>query len=179
MAMVKELGSPIERGGYTYFSARFADGSGIAMARVPTSSVTDGSAYQWFTGMADAVPTWGVWTDARTVPKMPGGTDLLAAMDYYPGFNLYVAIEQLSSGYFGGNNEITIFQTATPEDHSSWNLRYKVLNPGTCKSAKRCYAFIGHPELSTASQLVLSYCDAYDQPAGQDCGHIWAGTVNW
>lgn len=179
MNMVKELGSPVERGAYTYFTARFADGSGIAMARVLTGSVTNGGAYQWFTGMSGSTPTWGSWKGAKKVPGMVSGFGVNASMDYYPVLGLYVAIEQVSSGFFGGDNEIRIFQTATPEDPSSWRPRHTLVNPGGCKRAGFCYAFIGHPELSTASQFFVSHYDSEDRPAGQSFGHVWAGTVTW
>lgn len=175
----KELATPIERGSYTYFSGgRSQNQQGVVIARVPTASIKNPAAYQWYTGVTNGVPTWGAWTAAQPVPNMPTG---FTTMDYYPSLGAYVAIVQNQSGFFGGsnNNQIKIYQTTTPEIPGSWTLRHTVTNPGNCSAGKWCYAFIGHPELSTASLLMVSFYNDADRIAGQSFGHVSAGVIAW
>lgn len=179
LAPEKELNTPIERGSYTYFSARLsANRRGVTIARVPTASVNNPTQYQWFTGTANGQPTWGSVAKAQAAPTLASG---FTTMDYFPSFNTYVAIVQ--SGGFGhpdnGTTEVKIYESQTPENPASWRLRHTVKTPGECLEGKWCYAFIGHPELSTNTQLMISHYNHDDRAAGQAFGHTSAGMVGW
>jgi hypothetical protein len=48
--------------------------------------------------------------------------------------------------------------------------------PDPCGPTFGCYAFTGHPELSTANDFMLSWYSPQDRNGR---GHIRLGTVSW
>lgn len=175
----KELMSPIERGGYTYFTAHLTNAS-LTMARVPTGSETSSGAYQWYAGLVNGQPNWSAaYTAAAAIPNLEAGG--MPSVDFYPSLpgSPYVMIIQTKNALAHGTTAFSVYQTTTPENPASWSLKAANLAPEVCKQGHWCYAFIGHPELSTSNQILISHFDNNDYPAGQNTGHISVGAVGW
>lgn len=171
LAWQRRLGSPtFAADGYLYLytslctsSAFGACGAGtVALARTPWSASTGWStaaSYQWWTGSAwstDPAAAGSAFPDAR-----PFGLDVR----YFSGRG-YVAIEQTTiAGHY------RVWQSATPT--GPWTAGPESVLPGCAStSTSWCYAFISHPELSTATSLFISHYHPDDN-------HVRVVAVPW
>jgi hypothetical protein len=167
----QQLGSPtFAADGYLYLysfictsSAFGACGAGtVALARTPWQSSTGwstASSYRYWTGSA-----WSSDPNAAT-SVLPGARPASVDVHLFPGRG-YVAVEQTT---IGGNYRV--WQAATPT--GPWSVGAEQTIPGcTAPAHGWCYAFVGHPELSTSSSLLLSYYQPDDQ-------HVSVIAVPW
>jgi hypothetical protein len=170
LPQAEQLGSPIVSGGYLYLfdadcevKAYATCGSGnVYLARVPLAGFTDSSQYRWWTGS-----TWSAsYADAGNL--VPGVTALSVSVGDYSstGHGLVMVDETNLAGGF------QVWTASTPT--GPWTLLRTGTVPSSCQGGSfACYAVNGHPELSTAGDLMISYYD----PAGN--GHLHLAAVPW
>jgi hypothetical protein len=150
------LGSPVFRGGYLYlFSSCGPDQGcgrwGVFLARTSAGSTwwRNGLTYQYWTGRG-----WS--SDPAAVAPLLGNSAPLeiSAGDYSAEGHGFVVIEGTS---VAGN--FTVWQAAAPT--GSWQKIQTgrvPCTPGTQSDAGGlCRALIGHPELSSQGQLLISF----------------------
>jgi hypothetical protein len=166
-----QLGSPIFRGGYMYLFSSCAPRhgcgtAGVFLIRTPANPAAwaDGYTYQYWTGKSwssSPVSMAPLFRNARPLAVSAG--DFSAA-----GHGLIV-IEQTSLG-----GDFNVWQSATPS--GPWR-RIKTDRVG-CTAGKQagpsalCRALIGHPELSSTSELLISFFDPGDN-------HIEVSSYPW
>lgn len=149
------LGSPVFSGGYLYlFSSCAPDGGcgtpGVFLTRTLATAANwqNGFSYQYWTGRG-----WSL-SPYSAVPLRAGTPLLVWAGDFSATGHGLVLIEQTS---VGGN--FTIWQAAAPT--GPW--RQITAGRVPCGAGKHgrpngfCRALIGHPELSTRSELLMSF----------------------
>jgi len=168
----EQLGDPIFFEGYLYLFAFNCNSSAfgtclsgvIYMARVPAVQAAwdNASDYQWWTGSG-----WSSnYLDAGNL--VPSATPLgISVGDYSTVGRGFLLIAE--------TNLVGAFQVFTaPTPVGPWTLLKTGQVPSTCSGGEfGCYALIGHPELSTPSELLLSYYD----PAG--VGHLHLAAFPW
>ena len=176
-ASATPLGSPVFSGRYLYLSGstctapRAGRCAGtVVQARVPASATawTAPLSYQWWS----AGPS-GPWTSdaAAATPIIAGPKPSAVSVADFAGVGRgFILIEQTGIG-----GEFTVFSSSSPAGH------WKKLTSGRvpCRPgsgyANFCRAIIGHPELSTRTELVLSYFD----PAAEAYGHVMVAGYRW
>ena len=150
------LGSPVFGGGYLYLFGLCGHScrgrGGVFLARTPASAASwaNGFSYRYWTGrgwsaaLADA--------SALTGPVTPGG---VSAGDYRGAGRGLVMIEQTSAA-----GDFSVWQAAAPT--GPWRQTRTGRVP--CPAGKQggqpdglCRALIGHPELSTPDDLLISF----------------------
>jgi hypothetical protein len=171
------LGSPVIAGRYLYLfgptcstPAHGRCAGTMVQARVPASpsAWADPLSYQWRTsGQA------GRWTfdAAAATPIIPGPMpNGVSVADFAAAGRGFVLVEQTGLG-----GAFTVRESSSPA--GPW----KKITSGRvpCRTgagyANFCRAIIGHPELSTRTQLVLSYFD----PAAEAYGHVMVAGFRW
>jgi hypothetical protein len=179
------LGSPIFSGSYLYlFASHCAEadlatclpggGSAIYLARVsanPSAWRKPGS-YQWFTGS----PAWTASAAAAAsviTGAAPAGVSVSSFSALGRGL---VLIEQTNDvGRF------VIYQAASPA--GPWHRIMSGTIPTAVKGTTFTRAIIGHPDLSTRSELLISFFD----PSAAPCcsrregpkGHLMVASFPW
>jgi hypothetical protein len=146
------LGSPVFRGGYLYLfglcghSCRGRGGVFLARTAATAASWDNGFSYRYWTGrgwsaaLADAA--------ALTGPAAPAG---VSAGDYAGAGRGLVMIEQTSAA-----GDFSVWQAAEPA--GPWRETRTGQVPCTAgKPDALCRALIGHPELSTPDNLLISF----------------------
>jgi hypothetical protein len=168
------LGSPVFSGRYLYLYGPACAGpkdgrcaGTMFEARVPASPAawTDPLSYQWLAK--------GPWTSdaAAAAPVIAGPGPAGVSVASFAGVGRgFVLIEQTNiEGAF------TVYRSASPA--GGWRPVRSGRVP--CRDgagyANFCRAIIGHPELSTPGQLVLSYFD----PAAGPRGHVIVAGFRW
>jgi hypothetical protein len=171
------LGSPVFAGGYLYlFGAtcsapvRGQCGGTMLEARVAASPQvwSDPLSYQWAAAGAPNSWTSDPFAAAAMIPgPKPDG---LSVTSFQTGGRGIVAIEQTDI-----RGSFAVYQAQAPDgtwsDVRSGRVDCRV-GPGY---ANFCRALIAHPELSTPTQLVLSYFD----PAAAPEGHVMVQGFTW
>jgi hypothetical protein len=172
------LGSPVFAGRYLYLygPACTAPRAGrcagtVFEARVPATAAawSDPRSYRWRAGRGSAP-----WTaDAALAgPVIAGPAPSGVSVGSYPAAGRhFVLIEQT-----GIDGTFTVYGSAAPD--GPWKPVVSGRVPA-CRAAagyaNLCRAIIGHPELSTRGQLVLSYFD----PAAGAFGHVMVAGFRW
>jgi hypothetical protein len=146
------LGSPVFRDGYLYLfglcghSCRGRGGVFLARTAAVAASWDNGFSYRYWTGrgwsadLADAAPLTG--------PATPGG---VSAGDYRGTGRGLVMIEQTSVA-----GDFSVWQAAAPAGPWRETRTGRVpCTPG--RPPGLCRALIGHPELSTPDDLLISF----------------------
>jgi|SRR5579875_1578847 len=168
----EQLGSPVFFGGYLYLfgfncgSSAFATclSGTVYLARVRALPAywDNASAYQWWTGSG-----WSAdYIDAANL--VPAATPFgISVGDFSSVGHGFVLIAE--SNLVGG------FQVfSAPAPFGPWALLETGQLPSSCSGGEfGCYALIGHPEISTPSELMVSYFD----PAG--LGHLHLASFAW
>lgn len=171
LAWQRRLGSPtFAADGYLYLytslctsSAFGACGAGtVALARTPWSATAgwaSGNSYQYWTGSA-----WSA-SPAAATSVLPGARPFGIDVRVFPGRG-YVAIEQTTiAGHY------RVWRATAPT--GPWTAGAEAVLPGCASTTTGwCYAFIGHPELSTASSLFISHYHPDEQ-------HVRVVAVPW
>jgi hypothetical protein len=174
----KLLGSPVFSGSYLYLfgptCTALAQGGcatgTLFEARVPASpqAWTDPLSYQWQSSKAR-----GSWTSdpLAATSVVPGARPSGVSVAAFPATrHHFVLVEQtdISGGF-------TVYGSPVPS--GPWTQLTSGRVP--CRTgtgfANFCRAIIAHPELSTASQLVLSYFD----PGAGARGHVMVAGFSW
>ena len=171
------LGSPVFSGGYLYLfgptctKPRAGRCTGTMLeVRVPASPAawTDPRSYQW----RSAGPS-GPWTsDPAAATAILGGPKPsgVSVADFAAVGRRFILVEQTSIG-----GDFTVYQSSSPAGRWRELTASRVpCRPGP-GYANFCRAIIAHPELSTRTQLVLSYFD----PAAEAYGHVMVAGYRW
>lgn len=152
----KNLGSPIFSGGYLYLTGYLCDdlawgacGTGrVALARVAATPASWRSAsnYRYWNGTG--------WTSDHNaaVSVLPGAKPMAVHMEDFSALGKgFVVVEQID---IAGNFRIWRSASLT----SGWAVTRTGVAPcGDQQGLDLCRAYFGHPELSTASNLLMSY----------------------
>jgi hypothetical protein len=163
------LGSPVFRGGYLYLFGWCGPGcyrGGVFLARTPAAAAgwDNGFTYQYWTGQG--------WSPdlAHAAPLSAGQEPLgVSAADYPAGGHGLVMIEQTSAG-----GDFSVWQAPAPT--GPW--RQIQAGRVSCTAGKRtqpldlCRALIGHPELSTRDELLISFFNPGDS-------HVEVSAFGW
>lgn len=170
----EQLGSPLFFGGHLYLFGYSCDSAAfgacvngrIFMARVRAnpSAWNTPADYQFWTGRG--------WSNqaANAGTLIPGATPFGVSVGNYKadGHGLVLIDETTLGGAF------QVWNTRNPS--GPWRLLQTGQLPGTCSGGEfGCYALNGHPELSTSSDLLLSYYD----PTGEKYGHLYVAAFPW
>lgn len=173
MPRAEQLGDPVFYGGYLYVfgSQCLASAFGVCtsgeilMARAPAArGLWQPGSYEWWTGSG--------WTpnysDAGNL--VPAATPLGISVGNYfaTGHGIALIAESNVAGGF------QVFTAPSPT--GPWTLLQtgQVPDENACNAGEfGCYALVGHPELSTRSDLLLSWLD----PAGH--GHLYLAAFPW
>ena len=161
------LGSPVFRGGYLYlfgWCGPDCDRGGVFLAR--TSAVAagwdNGFTYQYWTGAG-----WSADL-SRAAPLTGYREPLEVSVGDYPGRGL-VMIEQTSAG-----GDFSLWQAPAPT--GPWRQAGTGRVPCTAGKAAQpvdlCRALIGHPELSTRNELLISFFNPGDS-------HVEVSAFGW
>jgi hypothetical protein len=185
MAAQEILGSPIFFGGDLYlFGSRCAEvydatclahrGNAVYLARVTANSTAwaNAGSYRWYAGQS-------VWTAAvrGAASIFSGSRPLEISVENFShvGKGL-VLIEQTNDvGAF------TVYRATRPT--GDWVETTSASLPCTAEGVSFCRAIIGHPELSTGSDLLVTYFNPgagpYYNPGAGPEGHVMAAVVPW
>jgi hypothetical protein len=163
------LGSPVFRGGYLYlfgWCGPGCDRGGAFLARTGASAAAwdKGYTYQYWTGAG-----WSA--DPSHAAPLSGYREPLgvSVADYSAGGHGLVMIEQTSAG-----GDFSLWQAPAPA--GPWRQIQSGRVP--CTAARRsqpvdlCRALIGHPELSTRDELLMSFYNPGDR-------HIEVTAFGW
>jgi hypothetical protein len=169
------LGSPVLAGGFLYlYSGACSDpgltcqgGGNVFLARVPASPSDWGTSadYSFYTGTSSSgSPQWGSYTSAVSdVPgAAPAGASGWTADSYAAVGHPYVAVEETSIG-----GDYQVWSASAPA--GPWTV---IQSGRLCAAGDGCHALIGHPELSTSSDLLVSYYSSHAH-------HIEVSAVPW
>ena len=171
------LGSPVISGRYLYLfgptCAAPRDGrcSGTMVeARVPASPAawTDPLSYQWWSG-----GTSGTWSsDAAAATAIIPGTKPsgVSVASFAAAGRRFVLIEQTDIG-----GAFTVRESSSPAGPWKKVTSGRVPCRAGAGYANFCRAIIGHPELSSRTELVLSYFD----PGAEAYGHVMVAGFRW
>jgi hypothetical protein len=143
------LGSPVFRGGYLYlfgWCGPGCDRGGVFLARTPAAATGwgNGYTYQYWTGSG-----WSADL-AHAGPLTGYGEPLEVSVGDYPGRGLVMIVQT------GAGGDFSVWQAAVPA--GPWRETGNGRVP--CTAGKRgdlCRALIGHPELSTPDELLISF----------------------
>ena len=174
----KLLGSPVFSGRYLYLFGptctalsfgKCATGT-LFEARVPANPAAWGDplSYQWWTG-----GSFGPWTsNAAAATSIIAGArpSAVSVGDFSAVGHHFVLVEQTDI-----NGAFTVYQSPGPAGAWRKVRSGRVACRGGPGFANFCRAIIGHPELSTPEQLVLSYFD----PAAGARGHVMVAGYRW
>jgi hypothetical protein len=176
----KLLGSPVFSGGYLYLfgptctalsSGRCATGT-LFEARVPASPASWGDplSYRWWTSGGGPFGPWTPNPAAATTIIAGARPSAVSVGDFAAAGHQLVLVEQTSI-----NGAFTVYQSPGPTGPWTKVRSGRVACRSGTGFANFCRAIIGHPELSTPTQLVLSYFD----PAAGARGHVMVAGFRW
>jgi len=172
-----ELGTPVFSGRYLYLYGPMCTGrkagrctGTIIEARVPASPAAWGNprSYRWLAG--GPAGTWASDPGAATgviAGPSPSGVSVASFAAVGRG---YVLVEQTNIG-----GAFTVYGSASPVGPWKRVTSGRVPCRAAAGYANFCRAIIGHPELSTPRQLVLSYFN----PVAAAHGHVMLAGFRW
>ena len=134
----------------------------VVVARAPVAGIHDRTAYRYWKnvnpGNVDDPANWSTnGADAVSViPTTGGGPLQLHVGNFAATGDGYLMMEQTSMGA-----HYRLYQSSTPV--GPWTFVRSAQAPNCNATAGAgCYALVGHPEISTPSQLLYSYADMAD-----------------
>jgi len=145
------LGSPVFRGGYLYLfglCGRICGRGGVFLARTAATATSwsNGFTYRYWTGHG-----WSAALASAAVLTGPGASWSASAGEYPGAGRGLVIVEQTSAA-----GDFSVWQAAAPT--GPWRETREGRVPcATGKPGDLCRAVIGHPELSTPDELVISF----------------------
>ncbi len=162
LGVAYQLGSPAYYNGFYYFYGSHCDSSAYTVCtsgRVLSARVAVGSNgattrpwlnpmnYQWWDGSK-----WqsNVFSAQSIIAGITPVGDV--SVDWYPQFGKYLLVEQTD-----GVGRFRVWQSSDPGQ--GWTVRASGQVPNCQPNSKGslCRALIGHPELSTSTQLAISF----------------------
>lgn len=168
------LGTPVLSGGYLYlysacpnFVSVCKGGGKVFVARVPARPSDWGSRahYAFYTGTSGSGrPQWGSYTKAVTdvLSPQPVGSGAWTVDNYASVGRKLVAVEETSVG-----GDYQLWSASGPA--RPWK---SIASGRLCAAGDGCHALIGHPELSTKSDLLVSYYST-------EAHHIKVAAIPW
>jgi hypothetical protein len=185
MAAQEDLGSPMFFGGSLYlFGSRCAQmydatclphpGNAVYLARVAANSAAwaNPGSYRWYAGHSEWTATIG-----GAVSILPASRPLAISVEDFADVGKgLVLIEQTNDvGAF------TVYRGTRPA--GDWVETTSGTLPCTTEGVSFCRAIIGHPELSTTSDLFVTYFNPgagpFYNPSADPEGHVMAAVVPW
>jgi hypothetical protein len=168
-----ELGTPFFSGGYLYLYGSRCTGrctGTIIEARVRASPAAWGNrfSYRWLVGGPA-----GTWTsDPAAAAGVIAGPSLagVSVASFAAVGRGYVLVEQTNL-----DGAFAVYGSASPAGPWKRVTAGRVRCRAAAGYANFCRAIIGHPELSTPGQLVLSYFN----PAAAANGHVMVAGFRW
>jgi hypothetical protein len=174
------LASPIFSGGYLYLLSAVCtaqDGFGgcttgsVFLARTPASrsSWEQSSAYQFLTSSG-----WQKYPNSAPLLSVIPGAEPIYAVSVDDYSSVGQGLDLIEETSIAGN--FRVWTASSPD--GTWKQKTSGQVPCTAGAGalNLCRALIGHPELSTTSQLLLSFLDPGDI-AGQ--GHVRVAAQSW
>ncbi|HET6950639.1 MAG TPA: hypothetical protein VFI47_09700 [Acidimicrobiales bacterium] len=172
------MSSPVFDGGHLYLYAGTCDelsaayaaclAGPVVVARAPLSSLHQASSYQYWRDLNPADPddpaNWSTdGTLAASIVATTGGGPIgVHVGDFSATGDGYLLMEQTSMGLHH-----KLWQSDSPV--GPWTLVRTDQVPGcTTGAGAGCYALTGHPELSTAGELLYSFYDNGPQYAASE-----------
>lgn len=179
------LGSPVVSGGYLYLFGSYCNevydvtcisntGDAVYLARVRANSAdwTNPSDYQWYAGSSGWTTTPG-----SAGSLISGATPLAVSVSDFSalGHGLVLVEQTNDAGAF------TVYQASRPA--GTWTETTTGTVPCTIEGDDFCHALVAHPELSTSSDLLISYFNPaaapYYQPSEPAEGHLMVASFPW
>jgi hypothetical protein len=179
------LGSPVFSGGYLYLFGSYCNevydvtcisnsGDAVYLARVranPAAWSNPGD-YQWYAG-----PSSWIATSGSAGSLISSATPLAVSVSYFSGLGHgLVLVEQTNAA-----GAFTVYQASRPA--GTWTETTTGTVPCTIEDDDFCHAIIAHPELSTSSDLLISYFNPaaapYYQPSEPAEGHLMVASFPW
>jgi hypothetical protein len=181
----EQLGAPIFDGRYLYLFGSYcadvydatcvsASGDGIYLARVPASAAdwSDAADYQWYAGPSTWTPT-----DTAATSLISGATPLAVNVASFASLDQGLVLVE-ETNLAGG---FTVYEASAPA--GTWAEKTSGTVPCTDEGDSFCRAIIPHPELSTTSDLLLSFFNPaalpYYNPAEGTQGHVMVAEFGW
>ncbi len=179
------LGAPVFSGRYLYLFGSYcadvydatcisATGDAVYLARVPATATALGNpaAYNWYAGSSS-------WTTSQSsaTSVISGATPLAVNVASFANVGQRLALIE-ETNLVGG---FTVYEASSPA--SGWTEETSGTVPCTDEGDSFCRAIIGHPELSTSSDLLVSYFDPgavpYYNSAEGTLGHVMVAAFPW
>jgi hypothetical protein len=169
------LGSPIFSGGNLYLLSSTCDSSGfgacgsgrvfLARTAASRSSWQQASTYRFFDPGAS-----GGWTSSPSSAQsvITGAEPLAVSADSFTSISQ--GLDLIEETSLGGN--FRVWTASSPTGPWSQKTSGKVPCTSGSGALNFCRALIGHPELSTSSQLLLSFFDPGTL-------HVWVAAQTW
>lgn len=153
------LGSPVFSGGYLYLFGSTCDSEAfgacaagrIIVARTPASSWANGTAYRFWTGS-----TWSA-NDALATSVIPAAKPVsqVYAGDFSRVGKGFAIVEQNDLA-----GDFTVWRSSSLT--GGWTSATGTAPCATGTGLNLCRAYIGHPELSTSADLLMSFYNPGD-----------------
>jgi hypothetical protein len=179
------LGSPVFSGGYLYLFGSYCNeiydvtcisnsGNAVYLARVSANPAdwANPADYQWYAGSSSWTATPG-----SAGSLISGATPLAVNVSDFSalGHGLVLVEQANDAGAF------TVYQSSQPA--GAWTETTAGTVPCTIEGADFCHALIAQPELSTSSDLQISYFNPaaapYYQPSEPAEGHLMVAAFPW
>ncbi len=176
----QRLGSPVFGGdGYLYMFGAHADiwnveTNMVFAARVPANPAAWGSAenYQWW-GRPSGGPAQWTSDQSSLVSIVPVSNPWSVHVADYTGVGNHRLAMVVQTSL--GTGDFQLFEASSPT--GTWTAGPAGKVPDTCLvGGFGCYAFSGHPHLSTADRFVFSWYSAGDR---SEFGHVRLATITW
>ena len=169
------LGSPIFSGNFLYLFSSKCTGAGfgacgagsvfLARTHASPSGFQNASSYQFFDPSAS-----GGWTSdpASAQSVISGAEPFAVTADNFNSVNQ--GLDLIEETSLGGN--FRVWTASSPLGPWTQKTSGQVSCGSGSGSLNFCRALIGHPELSTSSQLLLSFFNPADD-------HVWVSATSW
>jgi hypothetical protein len=173
--VAQQLGSPVFGGdGFLYLWGARRDPDLVFVARVPANPTAWGNAanYQWWGRPGGGTPQWTT-DQSSIISVLPGVQPWGIHVADYTGVGAHRLAMIVKTAFF--TSDFQIFTATSPT--GPWTGGPAARIPETCQGGGfGCYAYHGHPELSTTDQFIYSWYSPGDRGG---FGHVRLGSLNW
>ncbi len=175
LPLTEEFSSPVFSGdGYLYLFAFSRTANAVYVARVSATPAKWGSKanFKWWGQPSGKPAQWGA--ESAAISVVSGVQPWGISVGNYSGTTTSHKYVMLIQTFFGAA-PFSVYEANTPT--GPWTPKASTQVADACTSASfGCYAVVGHPELSTAQQLVYSWYSADDLDG---FGHVRLGAIDW